>query len=129
MTGLTGLECAMRYSLATLKENHERAMQMTERLYEGLERIDGIEIKGPGKNERRCSVISISSDRKDISEIASLLLNRGGIETRVGLHCAPSAHRSLGSFPSGTLRFSPGPFTSEDEIDHTLSILKEIMNE
>ena len=129
MTGLTGLECAMRYSLATLKENHERAMQMTERLYEGLERIDGIEIKGPGINERRCSVISISSDRKDISEIASLLLNRGGIETRVGLHCAPSAHRSLGTFPSGTLRFSPGPFTSEDEIDHTLSILKEIMNE
>ena len=129
MTGLTGLECAMRYSLATLKENHERALQMTERLYVGLERIDGIEIKGPGINERRCSVISISSDRKDISEIASLLLNRGGIETRVGLHCAPSAHRSLGTFPSGTLRFSPGPFTSEDEIDHTLSILKEIMNE
>ena len=64
----------------------------------------------------------------DIAEIAAQLLERSNIETRVGLHCAPSAHRSLGTFPTGTLRFSPGPFTTEDDIDTAIAAMKEIVN-
>lgn len=129
MTGLTGLEKAMRFSIPKRKEIAEKLQGITEKLYLGLSCIDGIEIKGAPINEKRSPIISIVSRKKDIAEIAALLLERGGIETRVGLHCAPSAHKSIGTFPIGTLRLSPGPFTTDDDIEKTLVLLKEIMNE
>ena len=127
--GLVGLAHSVKYVMENKKALYERIMERTEKLYLGLEAIDGITIKGPNLNERRTGVISITSDKKDIAEISSLLLERGGIETRVGLHCSPSAHKSLGTFPTGTLRFSPGPFTTDDEIETTISLIKEIIND
>ncbi|MBO8435428.1 MAG: aminotransferase class V-fold PLP-dependent enzyme [Spirochaetes bacterium] len=129
LSGLTGLECAMRYTLERKDELKERALYLTERLMEGIRRIDGVTIKGADGTRPRTSVVSITSPCLDIAEIASLLLKHGNIETRVGLHCAPSAHKSLGTFPTGTLRFSPGPFTTEDEIDTTIEILSDILNQ
>lgn len=126
LPGLVGTECALKYTLENLPALRENAMNMTLRLMEGIERIPSLTIKGAGINDRRTSVVSVISSRHDIATISSSLLERGNIETRVGLHCAPMAHRTLGTFPSGTLRFSPGPFTTEDEIDETLRILKEI---
>ena len=129
LTGLTGLETAMRYSISKRKELGEEALTRTEELREGIMGIEGLEIKGSDGKRPHTAVLSITSDRRDIAEIAALLLERGNIETRVGLHCAPAAHRALGTFPTGTLRFSPGPFTTKSEIDTTLSLLKELMNE
>lgn len=129
LPGLVGLAHSVKYVMENKKTLYERIMERTEKLYLGLEAIDGIDIKGPSLNERRTGVISISSNKKDIAEISSLLLERGGIETRVGLHCSPSAHKSLGTFPTGTLRFSPGPFTTDDEIETTISLIKEIIND
>lgn len=129
LPGLVGLAHSVKYVMENKKALYERIMERTEKLYLGLEAIDGIAIKGPSLNERRTGVISITSDKKDIAEISSLLLERGGIETRVGLHCSPSAHKSLGTFPTGTLRFSPGPFTTDDEIETTISLIKEIIND
>lgn len=129
LPGLVGLAHSVKYVMENKKTLYERIMERTEKLYLGLEAIDGIAIKGPSLNERRTGVISITSDKKDIAEISSLLLERGGIETRVGLHCSPSAHKSLGTFPTGTLRFSPGPFTTDDEIETTISLIKEIIND
>ena len=129
MTGLAGLEKAMAWSIAERKESFSHEMYMTRKLYEGIKEIDGLEIAGTGIDEPRTAILSVVSGKMDIAEIAAKLLDRGNIETRVGLHCAPSAHRSIGTFPTGTLRFSPGPFTTEDEIDETLTILKEITDE
>lgn len=126
LPGLVGTECALKYTLENLPLLRENAVNMTLRLMEGIERIPSLTIKGAGINDRRTSVVSVVSSRHDIAAVSSSLLERGNIETRVGLHCAPMAHRALGTFPSGTLRFSPGPFTTEDEIDETLRILKEI---
>ncbi len=126
LPGLVGTECALKYTLENLPALRENAVNMTLRLMEGIERIPSLTIKGAGINNRRTSVVSVVSSRHDIAAVSSSLLERGNIETRVGLHCAPMAHRTLGTFPSGTLRFSPGPFTTEDEIDETLRILKEI---
>ena len=112
--------------------------EMTRKLYEGLVGIDGIKVVGAklnadsrasDSNRRRTNVISIVSPKKDLAYISSQLLERGGIETRVGLHCSPAAHKTLGTFPEGTLRFSPGPFTTDLEIDTALGCLKEIMDE
>ena len=119
----------MRWTLPKRKELSDHEMKMTELLYEKIAPIKGITFAGAGIDEPRTAVLSITSDKRDIAEIASLLLERGNIETRVGLHCAPSAHKALGTFPTGTLRFSPGPFTTEDEIETAATVLKEIMDE
>ena len=128
LTGLTGLEASMRFTLEHRAELNANAMAMTERLYEGLSSIRGISIAGAPIDKPRVPIISITCDTMDIAEIAAQLLERSNIETRVGLHCAPSAHRSLGTFPTGTLRFSPGPFTTEDDIDTAIATMKEIVN-
>ena len=100
---------------------------MTKMLIEGLYKINGIILFGAGLEENRTNVVSIETEGIDEAEVSALLLERGGIETRVGLHCSPSSHKTLGTFPRGTLRFSPGPFTTKDEINYTLTLLKEIM--
>ena len=127
LTGLVGLEHALRYVTENLGTLRDRERHALERLYEGLMRIDGIAVRGPSPNKPRTAVVSLSCSRMDIAGIAGRLSSEYGIETRVGLHCSPSAHRSLGTFPTGTLRLSPGPFTTDDEIDRTLSALEEIL--
>ena len=54
-------------------------------------------------------------------------LDKRGIMTRCGLHCAPSAHKTLGTFPQGTVRFSIGYANTEGDIDRALSAIKEII--
>jgi selenocysteine lyase/cysteine desulfurase len=72
-------------------------------------------------------VVSITIADRDLGEIA-LELNRRDICTRVGLHCAPAAHRSLGTLASGgTLRFSLGLFTTPQEIRDTLKAMEELL--
>ena len=102
--------------------------RMTELLYEGLATIPGIRIVGAPLNHPRTSVISITSDKRDIAEISALLSERYNIDTRVGMHCSPSSHKALGTFPTGTLRLSPGVFTAEDEVDSTISAMREILS-
>lgn len=128
LPGLIGLSSSLSYTLSHLEEIRARCTRITERLYEGLSSVNGINIIGPDIADKRIPIISITAD-KDEAWLSSVLLERGGIETRVGLHCNPEAHKTLGTFPRGTLRFSPGPFTTEDEIDVTIRILKEAMDE
>ena len=128
LPGLVGLAHSTEYVLRNKAALKNTIMERSTELYTALSAIPGIEIKGPGLDERRTGVISVTSDRIDIAELSRLLLERGGIETRVGLHCSPSAHKSLGTFPEGTLRFSPGPFTAKDEIEFTVSLIKEILH-
>ncbi len=129
LPGLVGTSCALKYTLDNLSTLGKNSESMTLRLMEGIMKIPSLTIKGAAIGDKRTSVVSVVSSRHDIAMISSELLARGNIETRVGLHCAPMAHRALGTFPTGTLRFSPGPFTTADEIDETLKILEEIENE
>lgn len=136
LPGLLGFKKAVDYTIANLDDLRLKIKTNTQRLYDGLEKIKGIEIVGAKldlqtalSSPKRTGVISIISPNKDIAQISALLLENRGIETRVGLHCSPVAHKTLGTFPNGTLRFSPGPFTTFDEIDNTLDCLMEIMNE
>jgi selenocysteine lyase/cysteine desulfurase len=61
-----------------------------------------------------------------VSDLALELDERYGVLCRVGLHCAPRAHRSLGTFPEGTARLAPGPFTTTDDVDYTLGAIGEL---
>jgi len=72
-------------------------------------------------------VVSITARGRDLGELA-LELDRRDIAVRVGLHCAPAAHRSLGTFDGGgTLRFSPGYFTTEAELDAALAAMEDLL--
>ena len=62
----------------------------------------------------------------DCADAAFRLDFEYGIETRVGLHCAPNAHKTLGTFPTGTIRFSFGNFNTEDDVDAAIKALTEI---
>ena len=65
----------------------------------------------------------------DNGMIAFQLEQEYGIMTRVGLHCAPLAHKSLGTFPEGTVRFSIGPFNTEEEIDTAIEAIRKYAQE
>ena len=127
MPGIIGLEHSLSYISNNFSSLYKNEKEMTEMLIEGLYKINGIRLFGAGLDEKRTSVVSIETEGIDEAEVSALLLDRAGIETRVGLHCSPSSHKTLGTFPRGTLRFSPGPFTTKDEINETLTLLKEIM--
>lgn len=127
--GLIGLARAVEYTIGNKEKLKSNMMEKTYRLMEGLRKIDKIDIVGAGQDEKRSNIVSIKSEYIDIAYLSSRILEKSGIETRVGLHCAPSAHKVLGTFPTGSLRLSPGPFTTDDDIDITLETIKEIMNE
>ena len=128
LPGLLALERSVSFILDNLEKLRDNERKMTVRLYQGLESVNGIRIVGAPLDRPRTSVISVTSDRRDIAEISALLQENHAIETRVGMHCSPSSHKTLGTFPGGTLRFSPGPFTTADEIERTIRAMKEIMN-
>ena len=127
MPGIIGLEHSLSYISNNFSSLYKNEKEMTEMLIEGLYKINGVRLFGAGLDEKRTNVVSIETEGIDEAEVSALLLDRAGIETRVGLHCSPSSHKTLGTFPRGTLRFSPGPFTTKDEINETLTLLKEIM--
>ena len=79
--------------------------------------------------EGRVGVFSLDFPGKDNAEVAVSLEERFGILTRCGLHCAPKAHQTLGTYPQGTVRFTPGHATTEEEIDRAVSAIEEIAKE
>ncbi len=125
--GLIGFAHALSFVLPRLALLKDHEMKMTELLIERFRTLDGVGILGPEDMERRGAVVSIDIADRDNGLVSARLAEEYGIETRVGLHCAPNAHRTLGTFPQGTIRFSPGPFTSSDEIEETYGALKEIL--
>jgi cysteine desulfurase family protein len=90
-----------------------------------LSDVDDVIIYGHPSGQ---SLPIISANMKGISPSdVGTACSRAGICVRVGLHCAPVAHRTIGSFPQGTVRISPGYFTREEEIDRLAEVLKALV--
>ena len=111
--------------------SHELAL--TQYFLEGLSELSAdtglIRLIGKCDVQNRTGVVSLQTPGRDLSEMAYLLDKDYGIMTRVGLHCAPNAHKALGTFPTGTLRFSFGFWNTTDQIDLALTALKQILTE
>jgi len=88
--------------------------------------IAGMTLYGPEDAAKRCSVLSFNLAGASSSEVAQLLDDSFGIMARAGLHCAPSAHRTAGTFPNGTVRFAFGWFNTADEIRTAAAALGEL---
>ncbi len=97
------------------------------RLYavEKLLKVSGVIMYGDHASEGSLPIISINVRGLSPSDVASAC-NRANICVRVGLHCSPVAHRTIGTFPHGTVRVSPGYFTSTDQIDRFVEVIKSV---
>lgn len=90
-----------------------------------------IRIVGKRNTDNRCAVVSVQIPQTDMALAAYELDSQYGIMTRVGLHCAPNAHRTLGTYPEGTLRFSFGPENTTQELDtalHALAVITQLQH-
>ncbi|MFH7326510.1 aminotransferase class V-fold PLP-dependent enzyme [Desulfurivibrio sp. C05AmB] len=118
-----GIRFINRVGLAAIAR-HEQ--DLTDRLLVGLAAISGITLYGPPRELPRCPVVSLRLAGCAVSELALRLEREFGIMARAGLHCAPAAHRSLGTFPEGTLRLSLSWFNSREEVDSCLAALARL---
>lgn len=127
LPGIYGLAAAVSFILRTgtaALQAHETAL--TARLLAQLLEIPHICLAGPWELANRVGVVSVDFQKVDNAETAFRLEDAYGILTRCGLHCAPAAHKTLGTFPQGTVRFSFGWFTTPEEIDAAASAIAEI---
>lgn len=106
---------------------HEQ--QLAARLQAGIEDLPGVRIVGEPDPFKRCPIVAVDFVGKDNAEIGFSLESNYGIMTRCGLHCAPSAHKSLGTFPQGVVRFSVGATTTIDQIDAVIKSIKCILSQ
>ncbi|MGM9538643.1 MAG: aminotransferase class V-fold PLP-dependent enzyme [Candidatus Onthomonas sp.] len=130
LPGIYGLEAAVSWLLETGVETlQRREEQLTRRFLAGLADIPGVMLAGPAGPEGRVGVFSLDFPGKDGGEVSYQLEQQFGILTRCGLHCAPSAHKTLGTFPRGTVRFSLGHSTTEAEVDAALAAIRALAAE
>lgn len=125
--GIAGLGASVRFVLAEgLEKIRKKEERLTSCFIEKLTDVAGVRIFGPSEAIKRIAVISFNLPGISPSEAAFELDNHFGILCRPGLHCAPAAHRTIGTFPEGTIRFSFSYFNTEDEVYAALEALKRI---
>lgn len=129
--GILGLHAALSdLEQISMEETLHHEMTLTQQFMDGVLDLDPQEkylrLIGKKNTTDRCAVVSLQTLQKDMAMAAYELDSTYGIMTRVGLHCAPSAHKTLGTYPEGTIRFSFGPENTAEEIDLAIKALKEI---
>ncbi len=127
MPGVYGWEAAMSFlDEVGVEALHAHEMALTERFLNGVKEIDTVRLAGTYDLDRRVGVVSIDFKNIDNAEAAYRLETEYGILTRCGLHCAPSAHKSLDTFPQGTVRFAVGFASTESDVDAALQAIRVI---
>ena len=122
--GLAGLKAGIEFLLATgIDTIRHHELNLVRRLRQELPKIPGLRLHGGNAMDRQGSALSFTIAGHDPAAIAFLLDRDHAIQTRAGLHCAPDAHRSIGTFPRGTVRISPGWFNNEQHIEKLMIAL------
>ena len=126
--GIAGLKAGAEFLLETgLAAVRKKETDLVRHLLAGLRSIPGVTVYGPETAEERCGVVSFSVEGFDPSRIGFHLDTDYGICVRVGLHCAFAAHKTIGTYPEGTVRVSPGYFNTDDEMETFLKALRAIV--
>ncbi len=126
--GILGLAAGVAYlSERSLEQVRDHSRELTSQLLDGLSGIAGLRVYGPMDAGRRVAVVSIQLEGYDPQEIAATLDAAFGVQVRAGFHCAALVHRELGTAESGgTVRLSPGPFTTAADVEATISAVHQI---
>lgn len=121
-----GIDYIEKFGLENIVE-HE--WKLTKRFMDGIKDFKFINIYGPSVDQKRAPVVAINIGEEDSSEISNILDEEFDIATRPGLHCAPLAHKTIGTFEQGVVRFSFGYSNTIEEIDHAIESIKKITDE
>ena len=129
LPGIIGLHAALSYIEETgIKTIHRKKLELTQYFLENLKEFSNIRIVGKEGMKDRVAVVSLDFVQEDNAVIAFELEQNYGIMTRVGLHCAPIAHRTLQTYPQGTVRFTFSASNTRDEIDQCIEGFREILS-
>jgi cysteine desulfurase family protein len=125
--GIAGLRAGAQYVLQNgVGRIRQHEAGLMRKLMDGLSAIRKVKLFGPSRNDQRIATLSFSVSGLSPSDVALGLEKRFGILCRPGLHCAPAAHRTIGTFPEGTVRLSLSLFNTEEEILQTVNAVSEI---
>ena len=128
--GLAGLEAGVRWVLergvAAIRA-HEVAL--AQRLIDGLMGVPGVTVYGGRDASQQTATVSFNVAGMEPSDVGLRLDENHGIMCRVGLHCAPAAHRTIGTFPVGTVRFGLGALNTVDEVDAAVAAVEQLARE
>ncbi len=128
--GIAGLGAAADYLLETgIDTVRAREQELMWRFYEGVKDIPGVIIYGDFTSRERCPIVTLNIRDYDSSEVSDELLITYNISTRSGGHCAPLAHRALGTAEQGAVRFSFSHYNTEKEVDTAIRAVKELADE
>jgi cysteine desulfurase family protein len=126
--GIYGLNASLKYLLKEgLNNVRDKELELLDKFIQGIYNIENIEIIGKKTLEKRTGILSLDFTNKDNGVISHQLSRDFGIMTRCGMHCAPSAHKTLGTFPRGTVRFGLSHFNTLEEIEYTLDSIYKIL--
>jgi cysteine desulfurase family protein len=130
LPGIYGLHAALEeLAREGLSARQSREEALLKQFLAGLSGISGIRILGTRDPARKVGLVSVDfTARKDNAEVADRLATEFGILTRCGLHCAPNAHKTYGTFPQGTVRFSFNSTNTKEEIDRALTAIQSILS-
>ena len=125
--GISGLGAGLKY---IFKEGLDRIraheQYLTDRLIKGLSLVPRVTLYAAKNGAKQAPVVSFNIKGCEPGEVGAILDQAFDIKVRAGLHCAPAAHKTLGTFPLGTIRLSPGHFNTTEEVDFTLEAIKKI---
>ena len=114
----------MKQGIAAIRS---REIELTRVLMDGIRKMRRVTVYGPEDANARAAIVSFTASDHRVSEIGLRLDEEFGILSRVGLHCAPAAHRMIGTFPEGTVRFALGASTTRTEVLAAIDALDQIL--
>lgn len=125
--GIAGLGAAVaQLERVGLAQVRARKRALVAALYRGLAAISGVRLYGPADPAANAGVVPFNIDGLVCSEVGLVLDRVFGVLTRTGLHCAPAAHKTLGTFPQGTVRLSVSQFTTDDEVAQVIDAVRQV---
>jgi cysteine desulfurase / selenocysteine lyase len=125
--GVAGLSAGVKWVQEQgLEKIHRGEADLIEYLWRKLDEIGGYQVFGHRDHAKRVGTLSFHSDALPATELGGILDHSFDIAIRPGLHCAPYIHKSIGTFPDGTVRVSPGPFNTKEDIDVLAQALQEV---
>ena len=126
--GIYGLNSSLKYLKAiTLESIWTKELSLTRKFIELLDDLQGVKLIGTPSLKQRTPVISLDFPGRDNAVLSHKLFSEFGIISRSGLHCAPLAHKTLGTFPQGTVRLSFSHFNTHEDIEYTIRSIKKCL--
>jgi len=125
--GVAGLQAGIDFVLSEGIDQIKRKEEELVKIFtEGIKGLAGVTLYGQAGTQKRTPVVSFNIAGMDPAAVALELDDRFNIMARSGIHCAPSAHKTIGTYPQGTVRFSFSYFNTQEQIAKAIDAIYQI---